>query len=94
MDFVAVTGLDRGGGREFPLVLSCDVLIALCGGSCTLTEIAIAYQANIPVVVLEKSGGWSEKLANQYLDGRKRIKIETAKTPKQAVEKAILLATK
>jgi uncharacterized protein (TIGR00725 family) len=91
VDVVIASGLERGGGRELTLVLSCDAVIALNGGSGTLTEIAIAYQANIPVVVLKNSGGWSEKLGGQYLDNRKRIKIETARTPRAAVGKAILL---
>jgi len=92
VDVVIASGLERGGGRELPLVLSCDAIIALNGGSGTLTEIAIAYQADIPVVVLENSGGCSEKLADQYLDSRRRIKIEVAKTPKEAVKKIIQLA--
>jgi len=90
-DVVIASGLERGGGREFVLVLSCDVIIALNGGSGTLTEIAIAYQANIPAVVLKGSGGWSEKLGNQYLDDRKRMRVKIANNPKQAVEKAIML---
>jgi len=90
-DVVIASGLERGGGRELPLVLSCDVVIAVGGGSGTLTEIAIAYQANIPVVVMKNTGGWSEKLANTYLDDRKRFKIETAKTAKEAVDKAFAL---
>jgi uncharacterized protein (TIGR00725 family) len=93
-DVIIATGLERGGGREMSLVLSCDAIIAISGGSGTLTEIAIAYQAGIPVVVLEKTGGWSEKLENTFLDGRNRLKIVTAKTPKEAVELAIKLATK
>lgn len=91
VDIVIASGLERGGGRELTLSLSCDALIAIGGGSGTLTEIAIAYQANIPIVVLDNSGGWSEKLKNTYLDKRKRVKIKTAKTPKKAVEKAISL---
>ena len=71
--------------------MSCDTIIALNGGSGTLTEIAIAYQANIPVVVLESTGGWSEKLGGQFLDARNRMKIEVAKNPKSAVELAIKL---
>lgn len=90
VDVVIASGLERGGGRELALVLSSDAIIALNGGSGTLTEIAIAYQANIPVVVLAGSGGWSGKLAGQYLDARRRIKIEVARTPKEAVEKALL----
>ncbi len=91
-DIVIATGLERGGGRELSLILSCDAVIALGGGSGTLTEIAIAYQANIPVVVLEGTGGWSDKLAGTYLDERKRIKAEQAATPEEAVDKAIHLA--
>lgn len=90
-DIIIATGLERGGGREFPLVLSCDAIIAISGGSGTLTEIAIAYQANIPIIVLKETGGWSEKLAGEFLDERKRVKAEIANTPKEAVEKAILL---
>lgn len=91
VDVVIATGMNRGGGREFVLVLSCDVIITLGGGSGTLTEIAVAYQANIPVVALAGSGGWSDKLANQFLDDRKRIKVEVASTPEEAVNKAISL---
>lgn len=91
-DVVIATGLERGGGREFSLVLSCDVIIAISGGSGTLTEIAIAYQANIPIVVIEQSGGWSNKLMNTYLDERKRILIVPAKSAKEAVALAIDLS--
>lgn len=90
-DVVIVTGMERGGGREFVLVNSCDVLITISGGSGTLTETAIAYQANIPVVALKGSGGWSDKLAGTYIDERNRLIIETAMTPQEAVEKAIQL---
>lgn len=90
-DVIIASGLERGGGRETVLVLSCDVIIAISGGSGTLTEIAIAYQANIPIVVLKGTGGWSKKLENQFLDSRKRIKIKPADNSKQAVELALEL---
>ena len=82
-------GLGIGGGREFTLVLSCDVVIAISGGSGTLTELAIAYQANIPMVVVDGFGGWAEKLSDQYFDNRKRLKCVSAKTPEEAFKKAI-----
>jgi len=91
VDVVIASGLERGGGRELTLVLSCDAIIAVNGGSGTLTEIAIAYQANIPVVVLAKSGGWSERLSGQYLDMRERIKVEEAQSPEEAVNLALKL---
>jgi len=88
-DVIIPCGMVRGGGRELALILSCDVVIAIAGGSGTLTEIAIAYQANIPVVVLNGYGGWSDKLADTFIDERKRFKIEAVKTPQKAVEMAI-----
>lgn len=88
-DFVVASGLVRGGGRETTLVLSCDAVIAISGGSGTLTELAVAYQADIPMVAMIGTGGWSEKLANSYIDGRKRRKTFAAKTAEDAVKIAI-----
>jgi uncharacterized protein (TIGR00725 family) len=87
-DIIIPCGLERGGGREFVLVLACDAVIAISGGSGTLTELAVAYQADIPMIVLEGFGGWADKLADQYFDGRQRRKVLRAKTPEEAVELA------
>jgi len=92
-DVIIVTGIERGGGREFVLVNSCDVIIIVSGGSGTLTEAAIAYQMNIPIIALIGSGGWADKLADQYFDNRKRLKVLPAKTPKEAVVLAIKQVT-
>ena len=83
------SGLEIGGGREFNLVLSCDVIISISGGSGTLTEIAIAYQAGIPIINLKGYKGWSDKLSNKYLDDRKRLKCIEANNPEEAVLLAI-----
>ncbi len=88
-DVVIVTGMERGGGREFVLVNSCDAIIAISGGSGTLTELAIAYQSNIPIVIILGTGGWSEKLAGTFIDARKRVKIIGIKTAKEAVKEAV-----
>ena len=89
---IIATGLVRGGGRELCLMLSCDVVIAIAGGSGTLNEMCVAYQANIPVITLTGYGGWSDTLAGTYLDDRQRYKFEAAKNPKQALEKALAKA--
>ncbi len=86
------TGQIRGGGRELALVLSCDALIAISGGSGTLTEICFAYQADVPIITLKNTGGWSNKLADQFLDERKRGKIHGVTTAEEAVRLAIQLA--
>lgn len=90
-DILIVTGLERGGGREFVLVNSCDAIIAISGGSGTLTEMAIAYQSNIPIVVMAETGGWAEKLGGTHIDSRNRVMTEIATTPKEAVVKVLEL---
>lgn len=85
------SGLLFGGGREFALVRSCDGIIAIGGGSGTLTEMAIAYQKGIPIVCIDKFDGWSKELADTYMDDRKRVKCERASTPDEAVDKIIEL---
>lgn len=92
-DVEVVTGMSTGGS-EFIQALMCDALVVMGGGAGTLEEIAIAYRNNKPIVVLDNTEGWSEKIAGRYLDQRKQIKIAVAKTPKEAVEKAIQSAKK
>lgn len=90
-DIVIPTGINRGGGREFVLVNACDAIIIISGGSGTLTEAAIAYQLNIPIVALVGTGGWSDKLAGSFIDNRNRLKVQSANTPQEAVDLAIAL---
>lgn len=84
-DIEVVSGMIADGMDELTLVLMCDALIMIGGGAGTLQEVAIAYRNNKPVIALEKSGAWAEKLANNYLDSRKRILIKAAKSPEEAV---------
>lgn len=88
-DVVIVTGIGRGGGREYVLVSTCDAIIAVAGGSGTLTELAIAYQLDIPMLAVTGFGGWSDKLAGQFFDGRERRKVVEAKTAEEAVDVAL-----
>lgn len=90
-DVLICSGLERGGGREFVLVNSCDGIIAISGGSGTMNEMLIAYQLKIPIVVIVGTGGWADKMADRYFDNRKRMKAVSAKSPKDAVEKILAL---
>ncbi len=90
-DVIICSGLERGGGREFVLVNSCDGIIAISGGSGTMNEMLVAYQLNIPVVVITGTGGWADEMAGKYFDSRKRMKAVPAKTPKDAVSKILRL---
>ncbi len=93
-DVLIPCGLGIGGGREYTLILSCDVIIAISGGSGTLTEMAIAYQAGIPIITVSNFGGWAGKLSDTFIDDRKRLKCIEVKTPEEAVKKAIEISKK
>ncbi|MBP9852424.1 hypothetical protein KBC77_00365 [Candidatus Saccharibacteria bacterium] len=86
---VIATGLVRGGGRELVQSLSCDGLVGIGGGSGTLNELTVAYQANIPVVVMAKTGGWSELLENDYLDRRCRYRYEAFTNTEEAINRLL-----
>lgn len=88
LDVVIQTG-GTFGLREYLIAIACDVIIAINGGSGTLNEITVAYQNNIPVIVMRNTGGWSQQLADKYLDNRKRYRFMGATTPKEAVKKAL-----
>jgi len=88
-DVILPSGLTRGGGREMVLVLACDAIICISGGSGTLTEMAIAYQADIPMIGMKGFGGWTDRLTGQFIDARNRRKVLLAQTPEEAVRLAI-----
>lgn len=91
-DIIIQVGASLWGLREYLLPICCDAMIAIAGGSGTLNEIAVAYQNNIPVVLLLGFGGTVDELGNvEYLDGRKKVKFATAKSASEAVELAIKL---
>ncbi len=56
--------------RNTLVVSSADAVIAVGGGSGTLSEMALAWQLGKPVVALTGVGGWSDGLAGKVLDGR------------------------
>lgn len=86
---VVATGLVRGGGREMVQSLCCDGVIAIAGGSGTLNEVSVAYQAGIPVVCMTGYGGWSEQLAGTFLDARSRYEFGGAASADQAITNLI-----
>lgn len=83
-----ITGVERGGGREFIYVNSCDAVISIGGGSGTATEMLIAYQnGNKPIIAMEGTGGWSDKMIGQCFDERQgRTPVIGAKTANEALD--------
>ncbi len=96
VDIIFPTGLGRA--RNLLTARCCDVLIMVGGSTGTLNELTIAYAEARPVVILEGSGGWADKIRSvlhkdRYLDERETVEIVFASTPAEAVEKAYHLAT-
>ena len=79
IDFFVITGM--GEGRNVIVAKSSDVIIAIAGGSGTLSEIAFALNASIPVVGLNT---WDLRISGRRPEG-----IIKARSAKDAVKKAL-----
>ncbi|MCS7204619.1 MAG: TIGR00725 family protein [Leptospiraceae bacterium] len=65
-DIVIPTGM--GLARNVIIVNTADVLVAVGGGSGTLSEIAHAWQTGKEVLCYTGFDGWAKELANRQLD--------------------------
>ena len=61
IDYAIPTGL--GYARNFLVAKTGDTVIAIDGSAGTLSEIAIAWFSDKPIVAMTTSGGWAKKLA-------------------------------
>lgn len=84
IDIAIPTGL--GYARNFLVAKASDAVIAIGGGAGTLSEMAIAWFSNRPIVSLAGSGGWAEKLAGSKIDERRDDRIYAADSPEEALE--------
>ena len=86
-DVVIPTGL--GLARNVVLVASADVVVAIAGGSGTLSEIALAWQLGKPVIGLDlglgPAGGWGERAAGTAIDDRREGVVERARSAAEAI---------
>lgn len=87
VDIALPTGL--GYVRNFLVARGGDAVIAIAGSAGTLSEMAIAWFSNRPVVALVESGGWAKKLAGQKIDHRRSDTVYPAESAKEAVEAAL-----
>lgn len=96
LDVPITTGLSFDF-RSTILVHSSDVIIMIGGANGTFGELSTAYLNNKPIVVVENTGGWTERLKDAlydgcYLDERRNVKIHYARSAEEAVKLAFLLA--
>ena len=90
-DIEVISGMEGDGFDELLLVNMCDALIVIGGGAGTLEEIAIAYRNRKPIIALTTQAGWAKELADRFLDSRNTIRIESADSAEEAVDKALRL---
>jgi uncharacterized protein (TIGR00725 family) len=93
IDIEVLTPIDVGD-FIFAGILSCDAIITIPGGAGTLAEVCMSYRNKKPNVIIEGINPDYDKLINNYLDESKQIITYGAKTPEEAVEKALELAKK
>jgi uncharacterized protein (TIGR00725 family) len=89
VDLVVPTGMNYA--RNTLLVAMADVVVAVGGGSGTLSEIALAWQHGKPIVALDLGEGWSARLAGERLDHRRDDLLHRATSAEEAVRLAVLL---
>lgn len=84
LDLVLPTGM--GIARNALVARAAWALVAVGGGSGTLSEIALGWQMGRPIVAMAGSGGWAARLAGEALDDRRSDRILPARSAAEAVE--------
>lgn len=83
---VVPTGMNYA--RNVMLVAMADVVIAVGGGAGTLSEVAMAWQHDKPIIALDLGEGWSARLAGERLDPRRDDVVHRATSAADAVQLA------
>ena len=91
IDIVIPTGMQIG--RNIMVAAMADVVV-IGGGAGTLSEIAIAWQLDKPIVALEPSGGFAAKFAGENIDGRRSDVVFGANDAQEAIRFAVELASR
>ena len=85
-DIALPTGI--GVARNVLVVRVAQVVVAIGGGAGTLSEMAMAWQLDIPIIAIAKSDGWAQAFAGQALDNRRSDVIHQAASPAEAIRLA------
>jgi uncharacterized protein (TIGR00725 family) len=89
---VVPTGLSHA--RNALTVLAGDFVIALGGAAGTLSEISLAWIYNKPILTLQGSGGWADKLAGTSIDHRRTEPIISCSTLEQLESETLSICRK
>ncbi len=84
VDIAIPTGM--GYMRNFLVARTGHAVIAIDGLAGTLSEMAIAWLSDKPVIALASSGGWANRLAGEKIDNRRSDVIYPASDAEHAVD--------
>ncbi|NWF95232.1 MAG: TIGR00725 family protein [Candidatus Thorarchaeota archaeon] len=84
VDIVIPTGM--GYARNFLVARTGHAVIAIGGMAGTLSEMAIAWFSDRPVVALGHTGGWAKRLAGERIDERREDVVYAATSASDAVD--------
>jgi uncharacterized protein (TIGR00725 family) len=92
VDIVFPTGM--GTIRNILTARCCDAVVMVGGGVGTLNEVTIAVDSGVPVVVIEGTSGWADRLRSALVDGtwmddRRVVAVSFRSDPASAVELAL-----
>jgi uncharacterized protein (TIGR00725 family) len=83
VDIVIPSGI--GYARNMIIACASDAIIAVSGGSGTLTELSMAWQYGKPIIVMQGLPGITGELIGKSLDNRRKDTIIGAKNAEQAI---------
>jgi len=83
VDIVITTGM--GYARNSIIACAADAVIAVAGGSGTLSELSMAWQYGKPIVVIKGLGSITESMIGKQLDDRRSDFIMGAENPEEAI---------
>lgn len=83
-DIVIPTGI--GWARNQIVVAAGDAVVAVAGGSGTLSELAFAWQMGKKIICYTGFEGWSKELAQKEIDSRRREPILKADTLEEILQ--------
>jgi uncharacterized protein (TIGR00725 family) len=88
-EFVEVaicTGMNHA--RNVIVVASADVVFAVGGKSGTLSEIALAWKLEKPIITVGDVQGWAAQIAGMAIDDRREDRVHGPLSPQEAVRLA------
>ena len=87
MDVVIPTGV--GLARNLLVVSAADVVVAVGGGSGTLSEIALAWQLGRPIIALSSCEGWAARMVGERLDERRADEVLEGASVEEVIRLAV-----